>query len=144
MQDSVFRALRKQYIQIISNDYFYLCASFRYYFLASYPISCFSMRLKKTWCQNLLRLKEEGTSKLWINNFIMEVTWREHPDLVIHMKITNVQINIICVLMESIKITFFLSKIFISTKYGESVENNNWETLYKIGAQKYESQGKKD
>ena len=74
----------------------------------------------------------------------MEVTWREHPDLVIHMKITNVQINIICVLMESIKITFFLSKIFISTKYGESVENNNWETLYKIGAQKYESQGKKD
>ena len=74
----------------------------------------------------------------------MEVTWREHPDLVIHMKITNVQINIICVLMESIKITFFLSKIFISTKYGESVENNNWETLYKIGAQTYESQGKKD
>ena len=29
----------------------------------------------------------------------MEITWREHPDLVIHMKITNVQINIICVLM---------------------------------------------
>ena len=42
---------------------------------------------------NLLRLKEEGTSKLWINNFIMEITWREHPDLVIHMKITNVGVH---------------------------------------------------
>lgn len=75
-------------------------------------------------CQNLLRLKEEGTSKLWINNFIMEITWREHPDLVIHMKITNVQINIICVLMESIKMTFFFFK---KVSFQQNMENQ-WKT----------------
>lgn len=75
-------------------------------------------------CQNLLRLKEEGTSKLCINNFIMEITWREHPDLVIHMKITNVQINIICVLMESIKMTFFFFK---KVSFQQNMENQ-WKT----------------
>lgn len=104
-----FNYICKIYVQIVMENSIYkllamitLICVFHLGIISHILSNFMFLRDLRKQCQNLLRLKEEGTSKLWINNFIMEITWREYPDLVIHMKITNVQINI-CVLMESIK-----------------------------------------